>query len=32
MGQLTVESVLSYHGGPVLKNGGAAMRALTHKL
>jgi len=32
MGQLSVESVLSYHGGPVLKNGGAAMRALTHKL
>ncbi len=32
MGQLTVDSLLSYHGGPVLKNGGAAMRALTHQL
>ncbi len=32
MGQLTVDSVLSYHGGPVLKNGGAAVRALTHHL
>jgi glyoxylase-like metal-dependent hydrolase (beta-lactamase superfamily II) len=32
MGQLTVDSLLSYHGGPVVRNGGAAMRALTHKL
>jgi glyoxylase-like metal-dependent hydrolase (beta-lactamase superfamily II) len=26
MAQLSVESVLSYHGGPVLKNGGSALR------
>jgi glyoxylase-like metal-dependent hydrolase (beta-lactamase superfamily II) len=32
MAQLTVDSLLSYHGGPILKNGGAAVRALTHKL
>jgi glyoxylase-like metal-dependent hydrolase (beta-lactamase superfamily II) len=32
MGQLTVDSLLSYHGGPILKDGGAAVRALTHKL
>jgi len=32
MGQLSVDSLLSYHGGPILKNGGNAMRALTHKL
>jgi glyoxylase-like metal-dependent hydrolase (beta-lactamase superfamily II) len=32
MAQLTVDSLLSYHGGPILKNGGSAVRALTHKL
>jgi glyoxylase-like metal-dependent hydrolase (beta-lactamase superfamily II) len=32
MGQLSVDSLLTYHGGPILKNGGHAMRALTHKL
>ncbi len=32
MGQLTIDSLLTYHGGPVLKNGGHAIRALTHKL
>ena len=29
MNQLAVDSLLTYHGGPVLKNGGAAMRAFT---
>jgi glyoxylase-like metal-dependent hydrolase (beta-lactamase superfamily II) len=29
MGQLAVESLLTYHGGPVLKNGGAAIRTVT---
>jgi glyoxylase-like metal-dependent hydrolase (beta-lactamase superfamily II) len=32
MGQLSVDSLLTYHGGPILKNGGGVMRALTHKL
>lgn len=32
MSQLTVDSLLSYHGGPILKNGGAAVRALTQHL
>ena len=32
MAQLSVASVLSYHGGPILKNGGHALRALTQKL
>jgi glyoxylase-like metal-dependent hydrolase (beta-lactamase superfamily II) len=32
MGQLSVDSLLTYHGGPILKNGGTVMRALTHKL
>jgi glyoxylase-like metal-dependent hydrolase (beta-lactamase superfamily II) len=32
MGQLSVDSLLTYHGGPFLKNGGQAMRALTHTL
>jgi glyoxylase-like metal-dependent hydrolase (beta-lactamase superfamily II) len=27
--RLSVDSLLSYHGGPVLKNGGKAMRAFT---
>ena len=29
MNQLAVESLMSYHGGPVLKNGSRAMRAFT---
>jgi glyoxylase-like metal-dependent hydrolase (beta-lactamase superfamily II) len=29
MNQLSVDSLLSYHGGPVLKDGGKAMRAFT---
>ncbi|MGI0156065.1 MAG: MBL fold metallo-hydrolase, partial [Thermoplasmata archaeon] len=29
MNQLAVDSLLSYHGGPVLKNGGKAMRAFS---
>lgn len=29
--QLAVESVLTYHGGPILKGGGAAIRAVTSK-
>ena len=32
MGRLDIDSLLSYHGGPFLKNGGSALRALTHKL
>ncbi len=32
MAQLSVDSLLSYHGGPILKDGGRAVRALTHKL
>ena len=32
MSQLTVDSLLSYHGGPILKNGGAAVRTLVQKL
>jgi glyoxylase-like metal-dependent hydrolase (beta-lactamase superfamily II) len=32
MGQLSVDSLLTYHGGPILKNGGNVMRALTHTL
>jgi len=31
MNQLSVDSLMSYHGGPVLKNGGHAMRAFTHQ-
>jgi glyoxylase-like metal-dependent hydrolase (beta-lactamase superfamily II) len=30
MNQLAVDHLLTYHGGPVLKNGGHAMRAFTH--
>jgi glyoxylase-like metal-dependent hydrolase (beta-lactamase superfamily II) len=30
MNQLSVDSLLTYHGGPVLKHGGTAMRAFTH--
>jgi len=29
MNQLSVDSLLSYHGGPILKNGGKAMRAFS---
>lgn len=29
MGQLAVDALLTYHGGPVLKNGGQAMRSLV---
>jgi glyoxylase-like metal-dependent hydrolase (beta-lactamase superfamily II) len=29
VGQLSVDSLLSYHGGPVLKNGGSAVRAVV---
>lgn len=32
MGQLSVDALLSYHGGPILKNGGSAVRTLTQKL
>jgi len=32
MGRLSVDSLLSYHGGPILKNGGAAVRKLVEKL
>jgi glyoxylase-like metal-dependent hydrolase (beta-lactamase superfamily II) len=31
MNQLSVDSLMSYHGGPVLKNGGKAMRAFTQE-
>jgi glyoxylase-like metal-dependent hydrolase (beta-lactamase superfamily II) len=30
MNQLSVEALLSYHGGPLTKNAGPAMRAFTH--
>jgi glyoxylase-like metal-dependent hydrolase (beta-lactamase superfamily II) len=32
MSRLAVDSLLSYHGGPILKNGGGAVRALTQTL
>jgi glyoxylase-like metal-dependent hydrolase (beta-lactamase superfamily II) len=32
MSQLAVDSVMSYHGGPVLKNGGGAIRSLVKTL
>lgn len=32
MARLSVDSLMTYHGGPVLKNGGGAVRALTQKL
>ncbi|HTT15178.1 MAG TPA: MBL fold metallo-hydrolase [Thermoplasmata archaeon] len=32
MAQLSVDSLMSYHGGPILKNGGRAIRALDQKL
>jgi glyoxylase-like metal-dependent hydrolase (beta-lactamase superfamily II) len=31
MSQLSIESLLSYHGGPILANGGHAVRDLTQK-
>jgi glyoxylase-like metal-dependent hydrolase (beta-lactamase superfamily II) len=31
MTQLSVDSLMTYHGGPILKNGGKAMRAFTQK-
>lgn len=31
MGRLAVDSLLTYHGGPILKNGGGAIRAVTQK-
>jgi glyoxylase-like metal-dependent hydrolase (beta-lactamase superfamily II) len=31
MNQLSVDSLMSYHGGPVLQNGGKAMRAFTQE-
>ena len=31
MAQLTVDSLLTYHGGPVLQDGGGAIRSLTHR-
>lgn len=31
MSQLSIDSLMSYHGGPVLKNGGAAVRAVVQK-
>jgi len=32
MGRLSVESLLSYHGGPILKDAGGAVRTLVQKL
>jgi len=32
MSQLSVDSLLSYHGGPLLKDGGAAVRSLVATL
>ena len=32
MGQLSVDSLLTYHGGPILHKGGPAVRALVEKL
>ncbi len=32
MGQLAVDSLMTYHGGPVLHKGGAALRSLVQKL
>ncbi len=32
MAQLSIDSLLSYHGGPILTNGGHAVRAVTEKL
>lgn len=32
MGQLTVDALMTHHGGPVLKNAGATVRSLTQHL
>jgi glyoxylase-like metal-dependent hydrolase (beta-lactamase superfamily II) len=32
MAQLSVDALMSYHGGPILKNGGKAIQALDHRL
>ncbi len=32
MAQLSIDSLLSYHGGPILTNGGHAVRSVTQKL
>lgn len=32
MGRLSIESLLTYHGGPFLRNAGTALRALTQTL
>jgi glyoxylase-like metal-dependent hydrolase (beta-lactamase superfamily II) len=32
MGQLSIDSLMTYHGGPVLRKGGPAVRALLEKL
>ncbi len=32
MGRLSVDSLLTYHGGPIVKNGGAALRKLVASL
>jgi len=32
MGRLSVDSLLTYHGGPILKSGGGAVRKLLEKL
>jgi len=31
MGQLSIESLLTYHGGPILRKGGSAVRSLLEK-
>jgi len=32
MGRLSVDSLLTYHGGPILENGGGAVRTLLEKI
>ncbi len=32
MGQLSIDSLMTYHGGPVLHKGGAALRSLLEKI
>ncbi len=32
MAQLTIDSLMSYHGGPIVKNGGQAVRAVDQRL
>ena len=31
MSQLSIDSLMSYHGGPILQHGGAAVRKLVEK-